>query len=65
VTGRDEDRVVQRASELYPEETAAGSDVPLEQAEAILAESDERTDDPEGTQREYQQTFDDKRMGGS
>ena len=65
MTGRDEDRVVQRASELHPEETAAGSDVPLEQAEAILAESDERTDDPERTQREYQQTFDDKRMGGS
>lgn len=63
-SGRDEERVVQRASELYPEEEAVGSEVPFEQAEAILAESDERTDDPERTQREYQQTFDDKRMGG-
>jgi hypothetical protein len=62
---RDAERVEQRASELLPEETAAGSDVPREQAEAILAESDERTEDPEGTQREYHQTFDDKRMGGS
>ena len=64
-SGRDEERVVPRASELHPEEAAVGSEVPLEQAEAILAESDERTEDPEGTQRESQQTFDDKRMGGS
>lgn len=62
---RDEQRIGQRASELLPEEAAVGSEVPLEQAEAILAESDERTDDPEGTQREYHQTFDDKRAGGS
>ena len=62
---RDEERIGQRASELLPEEAAAGSDVPLEQAEAILAESDDRTDNPERTQQEYQQTFDDKRAGGS
>ena len=61
---RDEERVEQRASELLPEELAAGSDVPHEQAEAILAESDERTDDPERTQRESSQTLDDKLMGG-
>lgn len=62
---RDAERVQQRASELLPEEVAAGSEVPLEQAEAILAESDDRTDDPEGTRREYQQTMDDQRMGRS
>ena len=61
---RDQERVEQRASELLPEETSAGSDAPLEQAEAILAESDERTDDPKGTQRESSQTLDDKRMSG-
>ena len=61
---RDERRVDQRASELLPEEVTAGSDAPREQAEAILAESDDRTDDPERTQRESSQTLDDKRMGG-
>jgi hypothetical protein len=60
---RDEERAGQRASELLPEEAAAGSEVPLAQAEAILAESDDRTDDPERTQRESNQTMDDKRMG--
>ena len=60
---RDEQRIGQRASELHPEEVAAGSDAPLEQAEAILAESDERTAEPERTQRESEQTFDDQRMG--
>jgi hypothetical protein len=62
---RDEERVQQRASELLPEEVAAGSDAPLEQAEAILAESDDRTEEPARTQRESSQTLDDKRMGGS
>ncbi len=37
----DDDRVADRA-ELLPEEQAAGSDDPEAQAEAILAESDER-----------------------
>ena len=60
---RDAERVEQRASELLPEEVAAGSEVPLEQAEAILAESDDRTENPERTQRQSQQTMDDKRMG--
>ena len=43
-------------AELLPEEQAAGSDDPHAQAEAILADSDERTDDPEGTQAESSQT---------
>ena len=51
----DEDRVAERAH-LLPEEIAAGSDDPTAQAEQILAESDDRTDDPERTQQEYSQT---------
>lgn len=51
----DEDRVAERAH-LLPEEIAAGSDDPTAQAEQILAESDDRTDDPERTQQEYVQT---------
>lgn len=51
----DQDRVASRA-ELLPEEQAAGSQDPEEQAEAILEESDERTEDPEGTREESHQT---------
>ncbi|HEY0773271.1 MAG TPA: hypothetical protein VGD51_04250 [Nocardioidaceae bacterium] len=51
----DESRVESRA-ELLPEEQAAGSEAPQEQARAILEESDERTDDPEGTRHESHQT---------
>lgn len=51
----DDDRVADRA-ELLPEEEAAGSDAPMEQAKAILEESDERTDDPEETRHESHQT---------
>lgn len=47
---------VQSRSELLPEERAAGSDDPEEQAKAILAESDERTDDPVATQQESVQS---------
>ncbi|GAB2596543.1 hypothetical protein Aab01nite_71840 [Paractinoplanes abujensis] len=41
-----DDRTEQRAAELLPEERAAGSADPRAQAEAILAESDEREADP-------------------
>jgi hypothetical protein len=51
----DEDRVARRA-ELLPEEEAAGSENPEQQAEAILEESDERTQAPEETRRESHQT---------
>jgi len=54
----DENRVERRATDLLPEEEAAGSDNPEEQAAAILAESDERTDHPEETRRESTQTPD-------
>jgi len=51
----DEDRIDRRA-ELLPEEQEAGSADPEAQAEAVLADSDERTDDPEGTRDESVQT---------
>jgi hypothetical protein len=54
-TPEDEERIDSR-SELLPEETSAGSDDPEAQAEAILQESDERVDDPEGTRRDSTQT---------
>ena len=50
------DRVEKRA-ELWPEEASAGSEDPQAQAEAILAESDERTDFPAETRHESQQTL--------
>lgn len=53
----DEERIESR-SRLLPEEKAAGSDDPEAQAEAILEESDDRVDDPEGTRRESTQTPD-------
>jgi hypothetical protein len=55
--GPDQDRIDARA-ELLPEEQAAGSEDPELQARAILAESDERTEDPEGTRHESTQTSD-------
>jgi hypothetical protein len=53
----DESAIAQRA-ELLPEERAAGSDDAEAQAEAILDESDERTERPEKTRRESTQTPD-------
>ncbi len=53
--GTDDDRIAERA-ELLPEEVAAGSEDPEAQAEAILEDSDERVDDPEGTRRASTQT---------
>ncbi len=53
-----DDERVERRAELLPEEQDAGSDDPTAQAEAILADSDERTEDPEETRRESTQTPD-------
>jgi hypothetical protein len=53
---RDDERIAER-SHLLPEEEAAGSADPMLQAEAILEESEERTNDPEGTQRTSSQTL--------
>jgi hypothetical protein len=50
----DRDAVDERAH-LLPEELAVGSDDPIEQAEVILEESAERTEDPEGTRDESPQ----------
>ncbi len=52
---QDEDHVETRAN-LLPEERSAGSADPEAQAEAILEESRERTDDPQGTREESTQT---------
>ena len=54
---REPDRVETRA-DLLPEEREAGSDDPLEQAKAILEDSDERTEHPEETRHESTQTPD-------
>lgn len=51
----DEERIESRA-ELLPEERAAGSEDPHDQAEQILRESDERTAHPEETGAESVQT---------
>lgn len=51
----DEDRIDSRA-DLLPEEERAGSDDPHEQAEAILEESQRRTDDPAATGEDSVQT---------
>jgi hypothetical protein len=56
---RDDELVAER-SHLLPEEEAVGSDNAKLQAEAILEESLERTDDPEGTQHASSQTLDGK-----
>lgn len=53
----DESRIDTRA-ELLPEEQEAGSDDPHAQAEAILEESDERTQAPEETREASTQTPD-------
>lgn len=60
IGGEDGERVAKRA-ELLPEEQAVGSDDPQAQAAAVLADSDERTDDPQGTRRTYSQTPDHRR----
>ncbi len=51
----EQERVAERA-DLLPEELVAGSADPEAQAEAILAESDRRTDQPEQTRDESSQT---------
>ena len=42
----EDERVRTRAANLLPEEVAAGSEDPEAQAEAVLADSDERTEVP-------------------
>ncbi len=52
---RDEERAAHRADSV-PEESEAGADDPKKQAEAVLADSDERLEDPSGTRNESTQT---------
>lgn len=52
---RDHERAEQRAGSVAEEERA-GADDPEAQSEAVLAESDERTEDPAGTRADYTQT---------
>lgn len=49
---------IERRAGLLPEEEAAGSEDPEGQAEAILEESEERTQHPEETRRASTQTPD-------
>ena len=58
--GPTEDSVRAR-SELLPEEKAAGSPDPELQARTILAESQERTEEPERARHESTQTPDEER----
>lgn len=51
----EQDKVDTRAG-LLPEEQRVGSDDAQAQAEAVLAESEERTADPTGTRAESTQT---------
>jgi hypothetical protein len=54
-----DDRTDRRAADLLPEERAAGSDDPQAQAAAILADSDDREERPEGLEhRRSDQTAD-------
>jgi hypothetical protein len=58
-----EENIETRAQLLPEEQSAGGSDIPKEQAEAILAESEERTihadpDDAQGGHRQSSDTAD-------
>jgi hypothetical protein len=48
-----EDRVTSRAEHLLPEEERVHIDKPRELSEAVLQESDDRQEDPEGTAKEH------------
>lgn len=48
-----EDRVASRAGHLLPEEEQVQIDDPRELSRAVLRESDERQEDPEGTAEEH------------
>jgi hypothetical protein len=52
----DQERAAHRADSI-PEESAAGADDAEQQAEAVLADSDEWVEDPEGTRADSTQTL--------
>lgn len=51
-----QEKDVESRAALLPEEQAAGSDDPEAQAEAILEDSERRTEDPSGTRNASSQT---------
>ena len=53
-----EDPRIDTRDALLPEERAAGASNPEDQARIILEDSDERTEDPEGTKARSVQTPD-------
>ena len=53
-----EDRVASRAEHLLPEEERVRIDNPRELSRAVLRESDERQEDPEGTAKEHRTSRD-------
>ncbi|MDP9823410.1 hypothetical protein [Nocardioides massiliensis] len=61
----DDDRVERRTALLPEEQVGDGSDDPQAQAEQILKESDERTEDPEETGAESTQTSSPDERGGT
>lgn len=58
MTQTPDEHDVETRAQLLPEEQAAGSESPHVQAELILEESLERTEDPEGTRHSSTQTPD-------
>lgn len=56
MTNAPDESAVDSRAELLPEEEAAGSDSPHDQAQVILEESLERTDDPQGSRHDSAQT---------
>lgn len=55
-TPTPDEHAVDTRAHLLPEEEAAGSDAPREQAEAILEESLQRTEEPQRTRHSSTQT---------
>ena len=53
----EHDPKVETRAELLPEEQTAGSEDPESQAEAILEDSERRTQDPSGTRNASVQTL--------
>lgn len=58
MTDETQDARVEERAALLPEERQVGSDDSVRQAEVILADSDERTADPERARLESSQTPD-------
>ncbi len=48
MTSRRDEELIERRAQLLPEEATVGSDDPEGQAEAILGDSEVRTEVPEG-----------------